>query len=86
MDDNYVYSPMPDQSLGIMRVMNPFAPVDHPVVDRLIPSDYFDPVTNMGPYTMSPQVAPALSPTMHGLDSVQDAMAVLSVTDLLFGG
>lgn len=82
MSNRYVYSPMPDQSLGIMRSMNPFDPVSHPVVDPLIPSDYLDPVVNMGPYGVAPAIAPLQN---RGMGSVQDAMAVLSVTDLLFG-
>ena len=85
MDDNYVYAPMPDQSLGIMRAMNPFAPVDHPIVDPLIPSDYFNPVTDMQPYEVSPAIDPVVDPGMHGFGSVQDAVNVLSVADLLFG-
>jgi len=59
--------PSVDQSLGILQSMNP-------VVDPLIPSDYFDPVYDMQPYSLSP-----------ALGSVQDAMSVLTMTDLLFG-
>jgi hypothetical protein len=59
--------PSVDQSLGILKTMNP-------VVDPIIPSDFFDPVTNMQPYSVSP-----------ALGSVQDAISVLTVTDLLFG-
>jgi len=59
--------PSVDQSLGILQPMNP-------VVDRLIPSDYFDPVVNMQPYGLSP-----------ALGGIQDVLQVLQVTDLLFG-
>ena len=59
--------PSVDQSLGILQAMNP-------VVDPLIPSNYFDPVYDMQPYSLSP-----------ALGSVQDAMSVLTMTDLLFG-
>lgn len=59
--------PSVDQSLGILQKMNP-------VIDPLIPSNYFDPVTDMQPYSLSP-----------ALGSVQDAMSVLTMTDLLFG-
>ena len=59
--------PSVNQSLGILQTMNP-------VVDPLIPSNYFDPVTDMQPYSLSP-----------ALGSVQDAMSVLTMTDLLFG-
>ena len=58
---------MANQSLGILRPMNP-------IVDSLIPSNAFDPVINMQPYVNSPQIG-----------SVQDALQVLQVTDLLFG-
>jgi hypothetical protein len=58
--------PSVDQSLGILQSMNP-------VVDQLIPSDYFDPVENMQPYGLSP-----------ALGSVQDLVSVLQVTDFLF--
>lgn len=59
--------PSVDQSLGILQSMNP-------VVDPLIPSDYFDPVYDMQPY----QVSPALG-------GIQDVLQVLQVTDYLFG-
>jgi len=59
--------PSVDQQLGILQPMNP-------VVDRIIPSDYFDPVTNMQPYGLSP-----------ALGGIQDVLQVLQVTDLLFG-
>ena len=59
--------PSVDQSLGILQAMNP-------VVDQLIPSDYFDPVENMQPYGISP-----------ALGGIQDVLQVLQVTDLLFG-
>jgi len=58
---------MANQSLGILRPMNP-------IVDSLVPSNAFDPVINMQPYVNSPQIG-----------SVQDALQVLQVTDLLFG-
>jgi len=58
--------PVPDQSLGILKPMNP-------IVDPLIPSDYFDPVVNMQPYGLSP-----------ALGSVQDLVSALQVTDFLF--
>lgn len=61
------YSPTVNQTLGIMQPMNP-------VVDPLIPSDYFDPVFDMQPYGVS-----------KPLGSVQDALSVLTATDLLFG-
>jgi len=64
---DYVYCPMANQTLGILQPMNP-------IVDSLIPSDAFDPVTNMQPYSNSPQIG-----------SVQDAIQVLQVTDMLFG-
>ena len=64
------FSPMPNQTLGIMQPMNP-------VVDSLIPSDMFDPVENMGPYINSP--------SLGNMGSVQDAMNVLNLTDMLFG-
>lgn len=78
MHNSYVYSPMPDQSLGIMRAMNPLGPMQspgNPIVDSLVPSDYSTPVEDIAPYGPSSQIG-----------SVQDAIAVLSVTDLLFGG
>jgi len=59
--------PSVDQQLGILQPMNP-------VVDQLIPSDYFDPVENMQPYGLSP-----------ALGGIQDVLQVLQVTDLLFG-
>ena len=59
--------PSVDQSLGILQTMNP-------VVDPIIPSDFFDPVTNMQPYGVSP-----------ALGGIQDVLQVLQVTDLLFG-
>jgi hypothetical protein len=65
MDD--CYAPEADQSLGILQPMNP-------VVDPLIPSDYFDPVYDMQPYGFS-----------QPLGSVQDVLNVLQVTDFLFG-
>jgi hypothetical protein len=61
------YAPSVNQSLGILQPMNP-------VVDPLIPSDYFDPVFDMQPYGVS-----------KPLGSVQDALSVLTATDLLFG-
>jgi len=61
------HMPLVDQSLGILQPMNP-------VVDQIIPSDYFDPVENMQPYGYSPV-----------LGGIQDAMSVLTMTDLLFG-
>ena len=64
---DYIYCPMANQSLGILRQMNP-------IVDSLIPSNAYDPVINMQPYVNSPQIG-----------SVQDALQVLQVTDLLFG-
>ena len=64
---DYIYCPMANQSLGILRPM-------YPIVDSLIPSNAFDPVINMQPYVNSPQIG-----------SVQDALQVLQVTDLLFG-
>lgn len=64
---NYCFAPQANQSLGILQSMNP-------VVDALIPSDYFDPVYDMQPYGYS-----------KPLGSVQDAISVLTVTDLLFG-
>lgn len=81
MHNHYVYSPAPNQSLGIMQPMNPaFGPMQapgNPIVDVLVPSDYSTPVEDIAPYGPSEQV---------GMGSVQDAIAVLSVTDLLFGG
>jgi hypothetical protein len=59
--------PSVNQSLGILQSMNP-------VIDPLIPSDYFDPVENMQPYGISP-----------ALGGIQDVLQVLQVTDLLFG-
>jgi hypothetical protein len=59
--------PSVDQQLGILQPMNP-------VVDQIIPSDYFDPVENMQPYGLSP-----------ALGGIQDVLQVLQVTDLLFG-
>ena len=56
--------PSVDQQLGILQPMNP-------VVDQLIPSDYFDPVTDMQPYGLSP-----------ALGGIQDVLQVLQVTDL----
>jgi len=58
--------PSVDQSLGILQSMNP-------IVDPLIPSDFFDPVENMQPYGLSP-----------ALGSVQDLVSALQVTDFLF--
>jgi len=55
-----------DQTLGILQAMNP-------VVDQLIPSDYFDPVENMQPYGYSP-----------ALGGVQDLVSALQLTDFLF--
>lgn len=46
----------------------------NPIVDSLIPSDALSPVENMQPYGNSPQIG-----------SVQDALQILQVTDLLFG-
>jgi hypothetical protein len=46
----------------------------NPIVDSLIPSDALSPVENMQPYFNSPQIG-----------SVQDALQILQVTDLLFG-
>lgn len=62
----------PDQSLGIMQPMNP---MENPIVDTLIPSDYFAPVVNMDTYAPSKQIG-----------SVQDAVNMLSVVDMIFGG
>lgn len=61
------HMPSVNQSLGILQSMNP-------VVDPLIPSDYFDPVYDMQPYSLSP-----------ALGGIQDVLQVLQVTDLLFG-
>jgi len=46
----------------------------NPIVDSLIPSDALSPVVNMQYYGNSPQIG-----------SVQDALQILQVTDLLFG-
>lgn len=46
----------------------------NPIVDSLIPSNAFAPVENMQPYLNSQQIG-----------SVQDALQVLQVTDMLFG-
>lgn len=68
----YIFNPMTNQTLGIMRPMNP---LDNPIVDTLIPSDYFAPVVDLAPYGPSKQIG-----------SVQDAVNILSVADLIFGG
>jgi len=64
---DYCFAPEANQTLGILQPMNP-------VVDPLIPSDYFDPVYDMQPYSFS-----------KPLGSVQDVLNVLQVTDFLFG-
>lgn len=61
------FAPQADQSLGIFQPMNP-------VVDALIPSDFYDPIYDMQPYGFS-----------KPLGSVQDVLNVLQVTDFLFG-
>jgi hypothetical protein len=72
-----VFAPMPNQTLGIMQPMNPAQYDLNPINDPLIPSDMFDPVVNMQPYGVSPQIG--------GVGSVQDALLVLNLTDMLFG-
>lgn len=54
--------------------MKPMNPMNQPIVDQIIPSDYYDPVENMSPYSYS-----------NAIGGVQDALNVLQVTDLLFG-
>lgn len=72
-----VFAPTPNQTLGIMQPMNPAQYEVNPIVDSLIPSDFFSPVENMQPYGASPQIG--------GVGSVQDALAVLNLTDMIFG-
>lgn len=75
-DENF-FAPTPNQTLGIMQPMNPAQYDLNPIVDSLIPSDMFDPVTNMSDYENSP--------ALGGVGSVQDALNVLSLTEIMFG-
>lgn len=75
-DENF-FAPTPNQTLGIMQPMNPAQYELNPIIDSLIPSDMFDPVTNMSNY--------GNSPALGGVGSVQDALNVLNLTDMMFG-
>lgn len=50
-------------------------PMDNPIVDTLVPSDYSTPVVNIAPYGPSKQIG-----------AVQDAVSILSIADFIFGG